>query len=392
MNNAEINYLSSESVCRLFAIEKDRDVSFYNGYEIRKNRLIKDLISLLDAKNENSLNKKNYFSTCEDVIKIKKNSASTSLDVLYRVKVLNMISSKEIISNPLTSDVLKDTLQRGKKVELIISNANKELKTNLTLEKGQSYSEILDLIINEINLSGFELKSKLVFENRKKVARLNVKSKPGKQYDFEISLSGDELLKNMFNFDVISNASDYVYEIAGKKYNSTSKDIDVSKSLSLTIVNLGESDIISTFDIDEVVKDLNKVTTSYNLLLDYMCENKNYTVVSKELKRIKDSLNSIVYELSTLGIDVSLNLRISLDKKRMKKKIIQDPTFAKKYINKEGGLLDKLLYLMKTTSIDMSQVSRDNDKKAMVVSMLDRVNGKTISHEPYFMIGDNKLE
>lgn len=392
MNNAEINYLSSESVCRLFSFEQDKDQSFINGYNIRRDRLAKELLTFLDEKNQNSLSKKNFLSTDENVIKIKKTSASTSLDVLYRVKVLNMISCKEVISNILTSKDLKETLSRGKKVDVIISNSNKELKISLPFEKGTSYLDMIESISNEINNCGFKLNSKIVYENRKKDLKLHIKGENGKDNDFNIEIKGDELLKNTFDFEVIKSASDYVYEIAGKKYTSKEKDVNITKNLKVTLVNVGDVDIISTFDVEEVMKDLSKVVSHYNILIDYLIDNKNYTVVSKELNRYKDSFNSIVYELSTLGIDISLNLRMSIDKKRMKKKILNDPNFVKKMISKDAGLFDKLFMLLKTSNIDINHISRNNGQKAMVINMLDKVNGKTISHEPYYMIGDNKLE
>ena len=47
MNNAEINYLSSESVCRLFSFEEDKVTILLKGYELRRTSLIKEVEKVL---------------------------------------------------------------------------------------------------------------------------------------------------------------------------------------------------------------------------------------------------------------------------------------------------------------------------------------------------------
>lgn len=50
MNNAEINYLSSESVCRLFSFEEDKVSILLKGYNLRRTSLIKEVEKLLNKK------------------------------------------------------------------------------------------------------------------------------------------------------------------------------------------------------------------------------------------------------------------------------------------------------------------------------------------------------
>ena len=47
MNNAEINYLSSESVCRLFSFEEDKVSILLKGYNLRRTALIKEVEKVL---------------------------------------------------------------------------------------------------------------------------------------------------------------------------------------------------------------------------------------------------------------------------------------------------------------------------------------------------------
>lgn len=389
MNNAEINYESSESVCRLFSIEQNKGKSFINGYEVKRDRLLKELDRLLNGKN-NSFNKKSFLSSDENVAKVKKCSLNSSVDVLYKIFVKSLISCKEVVTKDINKENFNDMIKADKKVDIIIKGNNKELKISLDLLKGTSYKDAILDISNEINNSGFNLISKVLYENRKSILKLNIKGEEGLKNDFDISIKGDETLKKLLTFETIEEASDYVYEIGGKEYTSQNKEVEIAKNLIVTLIDTGYTDIISTFDVDEVISNVSVVIDKYNDLVDYLIENKNYVIISKELDRYQETLGTLLYELSVLGIDLMRTSRIALDKRTLKRKLLNDSQYASKYLIKEGGLLSKLQLLLDTSNITLNSISRSDDKKAMVMNMFGKVNGKTISHEPYFMIAQSE--
>lgn len=161
---------------------------------------------------------------------------------------------------------------------------------------------------------------------------------------------------------------------------------EIEKMASSKVINFSNKNNILSGD--EIIESFSSVIEKYNDLIDLLISNKNYTFVNRELKRIQDSISSILYELSLIGVDITLSSKICIDKKRMKKKIADDPQFVKKYLFKESGLLDKIMFLIKTSNINYDQITKNDGKKAMVMNMASKVKGKTISHEPYFIIAE----
>ncbi|MCQ2749926.1 MAG: hypothetical protein MJ246_08360 [Clostridia bacterium] len=79
MNNAEINYLSSESVCRLFSFEEDKVTILLKGYNLRRTSLIKEVEKLLNKR---------------DSISDKKNGLIVKFDKLDLINGLDKVVEK----------------------------------------------------------------------------------------------------------------------------------------------------------------------------------------------------------------------------------------------------------------------------------------------------------
>ena len=369
-----------------FSIEQDKGLAFVNGYEIRKEKLISELLKVNSFTKTNQNSKRKFISTDETVAKLKGNLSCCKSDVVYKLTILELKKGEELETIPFSKEEMNLKVEKSKKIVISIKVLNKEYKVSISLKRGEMYKDILTKISDELNLSPFGINSKVIYTKGKQGTRLSIKGEAGESNNFSIKISGDECLKNIFNIKPVNKASDYVYMIGNKKYKSSNCEISINKNVKAVILKEGVVDIISTFDTNEIVKSIEGVINKYNNFIEYLIDNKNYVVVFKELKKYQESLNSMLYELSLLGIDITLSGKVSLDRKKLKNKIIKDSMYTFRYLFKEGGFISKLLVLVSAQNISIDQIVHSTSKKAYVINYFERVNGKTMSHEPFYMI------
>jgi len=367
MDNAEINYLSSQSVCKFFSINNSKLDEFFIMYSRNKQRLMNKIENALEKNTKNAFRKMEYISTDNKIAKVRGKLENFQKAESHKLKVKSFKSGQVSESSIFNKDMLNKVLEMEQKVELIVKMIDRKVNIKLKFDEGTDYLTILNKIISEINELKLGISVSIVTKKDKKSTMyVLARGYEGSKYAFDISLKATDEIKKLLSFTTKEVAKDTVYELDGNTYSTVLDIIQLNKNVKIELKSEGLVYIKNVIAVGEVIKELEYILNSYNLFIDCLIQNKDIKIVSKELKRFPEALLSLVYELSTIGLEVNLTGKISCDKKKLKKALMEDLKNVKSVIIKKGGLADRIIAVLNDLRINRDTLNSKSKSKFVI--------------------------